>query len=431
MNRLYGSARFSVPDQADLAEPRRYLFYSHDGVGLGHTARNLAIARALTKEDPTATILLATGTDDALQLGVPERVEILKLPSLRKLSNDHYGARRLLITEQQIHALRSALLTGAVESFRPHVMLVDKHPLGAGGELTMGLAALRDQGGSAVLGLRDILDEPAVVMAEWARHSLAAQIDEAYDQILIYGDAVVFDPIREYHLPVTLAEKACYCGYVVQDRSRRHLLPDENLIRPRPELPCVMATVGGGEDGSNVLAAFLEACIGASWAGIAVTGPQAPTWAKAHLDELANCSGACLLEFVPNLWEAFKPNALVCMGGYNTLCEALANNVPTVCIPRIHPRREQLLRADRFASLGLLEAIHPAVLSVPALRAAIERALFRATRLPGAVKLSLDGARRAAETLSSFAGSTSQFEHALCELAAVPAIEDQPEIICA
>jgi predicted glycosyltransferase len=251
MSELDRSARQGVPDQGDSAEPRRYLFYSHDGVGLGHTARNLAIARALTEEDPTATILLATGTDDALQLGVPERVEILKLPSLRKLSNDQDGARRLLVSGHQIHALRSALLTGTVESFRPHVMLVDKHPLGAGGELTMGLAALKQQGGAAVLGLRDILDEPAVVMAEWDRHSLAELIDEAYDQILIYGDALIFDPIREYHLPASLAQKACYCGYVTRDRSRRHPLLAESLIRPRPGLPCVMATVGGGEDGNQ------------------------------------------------------------------------------------------------------------------------------------------------------------------------------------
>jgi hypothetical protein len=39
----------------------RFLFYSHDGYGLGHTCRNLAIARALTELAPRASVLLATG----------------------------------------------------------------------------------------------------------------------------------------------------------------------------------------------------------------------------------------------------------------------------------------------------------------------------------------------------------------------------------
>src|SRR5216684_3426637 len=86
----------------------RFLFYSHDGLGLGHTRRHLAIASALTELAPGSAILLATGADDVERLGLPAQVEILKLPGLRKVANDRYASRRLSIPVAEIRSLRSA-----------------------------------------------------------------------------------------------------------------------------------------------------------------------------------------------------------------------------------------------------------------------------------------------------------------------------------
>src|SRR5436190_17354727 len=105
----------------------RFMFYSHDGLGLGHTRRHLAVAAALGDLERNASILLATGADYVARLGVPRRVEVLKLPSLRKLGNDQYGSRHLQISGDDIRGLRSQLLLSTVKSFRPDVVLVDKH----------------------------------------------------------------------------------------------------------------------------------------------------------------------------------------------------------------------------------------------------------------------------------------------------------------
>src|SRR5919109_1755322 len=133
----------------------RFMFYSHDGFGLGHTCRNLAVAGSLTALAPRAAVLLASGSDDATRLGVPDGVEILKLPGLRKLANENYAARHLSVSGRHVRRLRGRLLASAVESFRPDVLLADKHPFGAGGELKGALDALRKSGGKAALGLRD------------------------------------------------------------------------------------------------------------------------------------------------------------------------------------------------------------------------------------------------------------------------------------
>src|SRR5437016_4751040 len=118
----------------------RYFFYSHDGMGLGHVRRHIAIAAALHEAAPEAQVLLATSVDEVASLGLPPNVETLKLPGLRKIANLEYSSRRLGIPSSEMRQLRAGLLREAVRSFRPDVILADKHPFGVGGELTQALA---------------------------------------------------------------------------------------------------------------------------------------------------------------------------------------------------------------------------------------------------------------------------------------------------
>ena len=110
----------------------RFFFYSHDGMGLGHVRRHIAIATALQETAPEVKVLLATSIDEVGNLGLPPNVDTLKLPGLRKIANSHYGSRRLGIPSGDMRNLRSALLCEAVKAFRPDLVLVDKHPFGAG-----------------------------------------------------------------------------------------------------------------------------------------------------------------------------------------------------------------------------------------------------------------------------------------------------------
>ncbi|HMC90552.1 MAG TPA: glycosyltransferase, partial [Gemmataceae bacterium] len=50
---------------------------------------------------------------------------------------------------------------------------------------------------------------------------------------------------------------------------------------------------------------------------------------------------------------------VVAMGGYNTVCEVLAFEKPALIVPRITPRREQFIRAQRLQQLGLVDMLHP------------------------------------------------------------------------
>ena len=408
----------------------RFFFYSHDGLGLGHTRRNLAVAAALADLAPQASILLATGIDDVSQLGVHPKIEVLKLPGLRKVANERYAARRLHIPATDNLTLRSTLLTAAVQSFRPTVMLVDKHPLGAKGELRLALKVLKESGGRAALGLRDILDDRAAILREWASYDLHTRIAELYDLVLVYGERAVFNLIDEYDLPASVAIRTRFCGFAINESStieRANNRPPftcaeglscsltirgtDNwrppfIIQPRSR-PIVLATPGGGEDGSTLLKAFIRAASGAPWDGIVVTGPMFPEKAYQIFRRLAAEAGVTLHFFVPDLAESFQQvDALVCMGGYNTLAEALSRGTPTVCVPRTSPRSEQLIRARAFARLGLLRVVEPDQLNTDSLRREVTAALElsrQELRDRANAALDFNGAQRAAGHLIELA----------------------------
>ena len=48
---------------------------------------------------------------------------------------------------------------------------------------------------------------------------------------------------------------------------------------------------------------------------------------------------------------------VISMGGYNTICEILTQKTPALIIPRETPRKEQLIRARRLKTKGLLDFI--------------------------------------------------------------------------
>jgi predicted glycosyltransferase len=381
----------------------RFLFYSHDGVGLGHVRRHLAIAAALAELSPRAKVLLATSVDEVSRLGLPPHVDTLKIPALQKVTNSRYTSRRLGLTISQTRALRSGLLRSAVESFRPLLVLVDKHPLGAAGEFEPGLIAAKEIGSKVVLGLRDILDDTQAVQSEW-RPAMMRRVVRYYDRILVYGEPSVYNPAEQYQFTRALVGRTAFCGYVVNQfpcaSQSKEFGP---ALLGKSKHPIVLATAGGGEDGFVLLQTFMKASKGAPWTGIAVAGPLLAQSEWNALQILADQTGVRLIRFVPCLARLFhEVDTLVCMGGYNTLLEAISTGLPALCVPRAQPRSEQLLRAEAFERLGLLRTIHPRQLTVKKLRQGIAAGLRlkrRDLQERARSVLHFDGAPRAAQQL--------------------------------
>ena len=235
------------------------VLYSHDSVGLGHTRRNLAIAEALAAGMPEATGrpvsgLIISGASDAAQFPLPDGWDWLLVPGITKNSKgtgpgasaplSSYVPRRLDVAPQRVRGLRSSVITGALLTFRPHLVIVDRHPFGADGELDEPLTEFRAQKPEAriVLGLREVLDDPVTAMREW-EHVGVDRVADLYDELWVYGDRSVHDTIATGEIPPQLVHKTHFTGLLAADRPAR---ADVDL----PEIPFVVTMVGGGGDGA-------------------------------------------------------------------------------------------------------------------------------------------------------------------------------------
>jgi len=342
----------------------RIALYSHDALGLGHMRRNHLIAQSLAISSLPASILLVAGAREACAFSLPPGVDYLTLPALSKDSNNRYETRSLAVPVQKLVELRTASITAALEAFDPDVFLVDKVPRGVLCELEPALELLRRRGRTiCVLGLRDVLDEAAATRREWRERGTDQAIRDYYHSIWIYGDVRVFDQVREYGFTAEVADKVRYTGYLARPRRTRfseidgaELLPV--LGEPERHFLCL---VGGGQDGANLAETFAQVDFPPGTNGVILTGPFMPVEVLERLYRLAQHRPRLrVIKFVtdPELLLSVA-DRVVAMGGYNTLCEVLAFEKPALIVPRIQPRQEQLVRAQRLKNLGLIDMVHP------------------------------------------------------------------------
>jgi predicted glycosyltransferase len=356
-------------------------------MGLGHMRRNLLIAGALAGGPRPAVILLIAGAREVHACGVPAGVDCLSLPAIRKEGNGRYHARHLDLSLEDLIAVRARSIAGALEAFTPDVLIVDKVPRGAGNELDPALQALRRHGRTrCVLGLRDVLDDPATVRREWSEAANDAVIRDGYDAVWVYGDPAVYDPVAEYGFGPEVAGRVRYTGYLDQrQRARlRGLDGGEEVSARVAQWPSRLALclVGGGEDGGPLAEVFAQAVFPPDMTGVILTGPFLPPAEREHLNRLAAANPRLrVLGFVTDTDLLLdRADRVVTMGGYNSVCEVLSYGKPALVVPRVRPRQEQLIRAERLRDLGLLDLLHPDHLSPRALTRWLSRDLGPAPR---------------------------------------------------
>ncbi|HSP07906.1 MAG TPA: glycosyltransferase [Acidobacteriota bacterium] len=351
--------RFKAHDRLRLA------LYSHDTMGLGHVRRNLLIAQSLVHSPLNPVILMLTGAHEANHFSMPEDVDCLTLPSLQKEKNGQYRARHLDISLQDLIKLRSHTIGAALDAFQPDIVLVDNVPRGAVKELDPVLKNFRGRARTRfILGLRDVLDEPAVVEREWKAAGNEEAIDDFYDLVLVYGDQHVYDLARSYSFPDAISRRLRYTGYL--DQRERLRFTSEELLQVADTLELgsdrlAVCAVGGGQDGSRLAEAFAQTDLPDGMMGVLLTGPYLPEQSRRRLRSYAaNRPKLRVVDFLPEPAPLLMlADRIVSMGGYNSVLEALSFEKPTLVVPRVTPRREQILRAQRMKDLGLLHLLHP------------------------------------------------------------------------
>ncbi len=391
---------------------RTVLLYAQDTRGLGHINRTVTIARHLLAAHPDLVAYIATKSRITSNFTLPERCDYIKLPTRLTPGTAPQTTDEIEAAKECFRKIRSQILKAAALALSPELVLVDHEPLGSAGEFRDGLYALKAQSPSTrfVFGLRDIMDDAARINALWKELGVYDALENLYDGIAVYGSRRLYDVAEAYAIPASVRCKLHYCGFVVRD------LPSRNgqFVRQHHELPAkgplVFATVGSGYDGYPVLEATVEALERLQrhipdLLAIIVTGPFMPPEQQAALQ--ARASPTCRV--VPQA-DSFQlmaaADAIVSMGGYNSVCEALAVARPLVIVPRATHKIEQQIRAETLAAHGLARSVHPSELSGESLAEALAWALgcdrqAHARRVHELIP-SFDGAARLTDYLSQW-----------------------------
>lgn len=364
---------------------RRVALYSHDTQGLGHVRRNIEIAAALVAARPGTDVLLLTGTPAAAALPLPPGAEVVVLPGVAKNGPGAYAAASLGLHLGEVLDLRGRMIESALAAFSPDLVVVDKVARGLGGELDAALRTLRSTVGPrglptrVVLGLRDVLDDPATARAEWEAEGTTAAVRASYDAVWVYGDPRVHDLAATLRLPGDVAAMVRHTGYLAHGRGGHVTTPPAGDPTP-PEQPYVLCLVGGGQDGHRLADTVTRTSLPAGHRAVLVTGPCMPGDQRQRLQELAALRPD--LDVHPFVGDT-RPlvagaAAVVSMGGYNSVCELLSAGRPTLVVPRTTPRREQLVRAEGLAPHTALDHVLPEHGTPAVLAAWLDRAVRRA-----------------------------------------------------
>ncbi len=335
---------------------KKLLIYSYDSFGLGHLRRCRSIALSLVQRDPGLRVMIVSGLPLISRYDQHPRIEITLVPQIIKQRSGEYRPRDEAQDLGDAIAERAQRMVEAADRFDPDLMLVDKEPTGIRGEVCPTLEMLRARGVPMVLGLRDVLDDPASVAAEWRRKQSVQALEAFYDEVWIYGLEQIYEPLAGLALPADVERRLVYTSYL---RRSAETMP-AGASRSRDGY--LLVTPGGGGDGEELVDSVLgalESDPGYDRRIVIVCGPfMAATARDGFARRAARLAHVTMADFVPSM-EALMAGAagIVAMGGYNTFCEILSFDQQAIIVPRTTPRLEQHIRAARAESLGLVRML--------------------------------------------------------------------------
>ncbi len=385
----------------------RVVMYAHDTFGLGHLQRCLKISRVLTDRFPQVSVLLVTGSPVSHKYQFPPRVDYVKLPAVRKVGPEKYEPRTLTAPFETVLLLRSEIVLKSVQSFAPHIFLVDHSPVGMKGELLPTLNWLRTQEHNTVtiLGLRDIIDSPEEVKSLWEEKGIYRVMENSYDHILIYGTQSIYDPVTAYGFSETLKKKSTFCNYVGD--TAHTLKKTETRKGKSNKRPLVVVTIGGGDGaGETVIGNYIDAInlhkVQVDFDSVIMTGAFLPREQYLKYVSAVRNLPVSIKTFMQSTAALLKRSDLViATGGYNTITDILGFAKRALVIPRVMHRQEQRIRATRLAELGIIEYMAPENVTPELLFSKIRNLLDNlaepVTEARARKVIALDGASRLAE----------------------------------
>jgi predicted glycosyltransferase len=314
---------------------------------------------------PRINILILTGSPIAGRFSFPEQIDFVRIPGMIKKTNDEYLPLSIKINARHALDIRKNIITATAKTFQPQLFIVDKEPLGLRKEVLPTLKWLQRSRPDtrAILGLRDIMDDAATVKQDWREKGVYDILQNLYAEIWVYGNREFYNPIEEYDIAESISQKMYFTGYIPRKTPGPEAVRNiRKELGVKPDEKLVVVTTGGGGDGYVVMRAYVTMLESAAkplpFKSVLITGPFMPKNKRRKIFKRARKQGVRGFHFYRQMEKIFAAaDLVVCMGGYNSLCEILSQGTPSLVIPRETPRKEQLIRAQTFKRHNLVDYI--------------------------------------------------------------------------
>lgn len=311
------------------------LLYAHDGRGLGHVSRSIAIGMALRRLYPELRVLLVSGSNMSQALIGKAPLDWIKLPSYASkvtngVSSGINGPANFYKSVLGHH--RGGMLRQIVESFKPRCVIVDHSPLGKREELKEALAASRNFDTKWILGLRAIIGTPP---GFWTLP--CKQVVQSYYRWLFwYGDQHVLGDQHKNRLADFFQLQPFETGYVSRLYEAGHLIEKtEKSITGTISLPWLSQASRG------FVKKLKETLVKRERDGIwkLFVNRDNLSDMKSLFSTLQNVDILAVgEEYTRTLFQS--KNAII-YGGYNSLMDVAAAGIPSIVIKREMKDKEQ------------------------------------------------------------------------------------------
>ena len=319
--------------------------------GIGHLARCSAIAQALSS---ISNVTMFSGGKPVESYSAPSGVDFVQLPAVRR---DRPGEVPVPVdpayTMAEIERMRSELLVDSYLRIRPRIVIVEYFPFSArrfGKTLNELFKAINNeqQRPIVICSIRAYPKQPWDADADAA--SINDQLRENFSGVLHHADPKLFPltSLGSYLQSALSGISVWQTGFIRRPLTQTdHDCPSKGLL----------LTVGGG---SAVGAKLLKRWVHAARAGSphlfpinVVCGPMMDANDRKILRAKQDAN-ITVHDWVANLDELISSSrAIVCMGGYNTLVEALSLKKPVLAFPN-SDLGDQAFQVGALHSQGML-----------------------------------------------------------------------------
>ncbi len=332
----------------------KVLIYGHDGRGLGHTVRSVAIAEGIKNAWEGVDVILIGGAREIVKLS-PKGCETIKLPSYFTVEENGVFTTKSANTElpiKELVKLRKKSILIAVKTYKPDILIVDFCPKGKKREMVKAIQTLKEikPKSKVILGLRPIVDSPEIALSDNLSPGNCDFINSYYDAVLIYGNREFYDFDNKLHLSKILKPPFYYTGFVIRPSCNQKQEIIEKVGKK------ILVGFGSGYKAEKLAKRVLEI----------IPGKLSPTdevkiicGPKLSMDRLKRQRGKTenlnYVQFSVDMHENYSwATHFIGFGGNNTLWEVIANKIPGLFVARDQFEDEQkilLNTTSKFADI--------------------------------------------------------------------------------